>query len=489
MNRTSRTAKERVKAARKKRRSQRGVALIMVVGTITILAVMLTEFQDESSAELSAIITDRDALKAEYLARSGISLSRLLIASEPTIRTAIAPLLMLLGGAGGTPQIPVWEFSDRVLGAFNDDAGGEEFTALAGVNLQEGRNLGIKGGKFELVIVDEDSKLNVNSAAKGDAFSQTRLAQQLVGLMSSEQYKPLFEKRDMDDQYSDALTICSAIIDWTDPDENFFSCDPRATVTASATAAEDSFYNMLKKPYRRKNTAFDSLDELRMVRGVGDDFWATFVDPEPGNPKKRVITVWGQGQVNVNTANAQTVYALICAGAPQATMCIDPEQARSFFMFFSLAKSFTMGAPIFFSPKAFISTMKGQGMLGPILSSLGVEPVQFLSESEMAKMISTESKVFSVYADGVVPGFRRETRVRIHAVVDFRSAPPPGLGAAGMPPPSDAGALGQAQGTLGATTSTQFTATGPDGEPLGQNAMAGALVPNPGGTIVYWRME
>ncbi len=484
---------------RLRRRSRRGIALIMVLAAITILTVLLTEFQDESSAELSGALSDRDALKAEYLARSGINLSRLLIAAEPTIRAAIAPLfLMLSGGKGTAPQIPVWEFSDRVLGAFNDSTGAEEFEALASVDLNEGRNLGIEGGRFEVVIVDEDSKLNVNIAAKGDAFSQTRMAQQLRGLMAGEQYSPLFEERDIDDQFTDRLTMCSAFIDWADPDESYYNCDPRATATASATAPEDTFYQMLDDPYRRKNAAFDSLEELRMVRGVGEDFWATFVDPDPGNPKKRVMTVWGQGKVNVNTANAQTIYAIICAGAPQATLCNDPMQAQTFLMFVTMAKGFTMGAPLFFSPKAFINTMKGKGLVGPMLVGLGIEPVQFLSDAETMKMVSTESKVFSIYADGVVPGFRRETRIRIHTVVDFRSAPPPGIGP-GFVPPGMEGLVGgeggsalpggnpaaKAQPAGGTTTLTP----GASGESLGENAIQGALVPNPGGTIIYWRME
>ncbi len=478
----------------RRRRSRRGVALIIVLAAVTILTVMLAEFQDESSAELSGALSDRDALRAEYMARSGIQLSRLLIAAEPTIRQAVAPLFMMMsGGKGSAPQIPVWEFSDRVLGAFNDTTGHEEFQSLAGVDLTQGRNLGIEGGRFELVIVDEDSKINMNVAARGDAFSQTRMAQQLMGLMAADQYKPLFEERDIDGQFSDSMTLCSALIDWADPDENYYNCDPRSTATASTTAPEDSFYQMLKTPYRRKNAAYDSLEELRMVRGVGDDFWATFVDPEPGNPKKRVMTVWGQGQVNVNTANAQTIWAIVCAGAPLATLCVDPVQAQSFFMFFSMAKGFTMGAPLFFSPKAFVSTMKGQGMIGPILTSLGIEPVQFLSEAETIKMVATESKVFSIYADGVVPGYRRETRVRIHAVVDFRAAPAPGYGPGfvpagmeGMVPGATGGATPGAVPSTG-TGSTQFGADATD--VLGQSAIQGALVPNPGGTIIYWRME
>ena len=51
-----------------------------------------------------------------------------------------------------------------------------------------------------------------------------------------------------------------------------------------------------------------------MVRGVSEDFWSTFIDPDPSNPKKRVVTVWGQGAVNVNTANAQTLLGVVCAG-------------------------------------------------------------------------------------------------------------------------------------------------------------------------------
>lgn len=474
--RTPETPVQRFK--RRRRASKRGVALIMVLAAIAVLTVMLAEFQDEASSELSGALTDRDALKAEYLARSGINLSRLLIAAEPTIRTAISPLFMMLRMK--PPQIPVWEFSDRVLGAFNDEQGGQEFTALAGVDLSQGKNLGIKDGRFEVVIVDEDAKLNVNVAARGDAFSEQRLALQLVGLMMGEQYNPMFEQRDPDGQYSDRSAICSAIIDWADPDENLFNCDMSSSATASSSGSEDAFYSFLKPPYRRKNAAFDSLEELRMVRGISDDFWSTFIDPDPGNPKKRVVTVWGQGAVNVNTANAQTLLAVVCAAGPQSTVCTDPAKAQSFLMVVGLIRGMTAGAPLFGSPKEFIKVLKGQGLLGPMFAALGIEPVQFLSESQAEKMVTTESKVFSIYADGIVPGYQRKTRVRIHTVVDFRAAPAPGYapttGAAGTNP---TGAIGSA------TSATADTSTTGDS----QQGIAAAMAPNPGGSIIYWRME
>ncbi len=50
--------------------------------------------------------------------------------------------------------------------------------------------------------------------------------------------------------------------------------------------AEDDVYSSFPDPYRIKNAPFDSLDELRLVRGVGDDFWSTFVEPNPTIPTR-----------------------------------------------------------------------------------------------------------------------------------------------------------------------------------------------------------
>src|SRR6185503_17838650 len=126
------------------------------------------------------------------------------------------------------------------------------------------------------------------------------------------------------------------IIDWTDPDQEGYLCDP-SSATAQQAAAEDSYYEQLKKPYSRKNAAFDSLEELHMVRGIGDDFWATFVDPDPEDPTKRVVTVWGQGQINVNTANPEALWALVCGNAvPGTPMCVDPAEAAKFLSLMTL---------------------------------------------------------------------------------------------------------------------------------------------------------
>src|SRR5260221_14604990 len=172
----------------------------------------------------------------------------------------------------------------------------------------------------------------------------------------------MFEQRDSDDNFTDRATICGAIIDWADSDEDLNPCDPSSTAPSSR-ANEDISYQLLKKPYFRKNAAFDSLEELHLVRGVSDDFWATFVDPEPEKPKKRVMTVWGQGAVNVNSANAQTLLALVLAGSKKSKMWSDLTEMQNFLMRLTLIRTVTAGIPMFGSGQDFVNAMQGQGKM------------------------------------------------------------------------------------------------------------------------------
>ena len=423
-----------------------------------------------TSASLAAALSERDAIRAEYAAKSAVNISRLLVASEPAVRARIAPLFQLMGR--NPPQIPVWAFADQVLGAFNGGEGANSFAQLAGIDGTLSKNTGMGDVSFEVRIIDEDSKLNLNGAAEGTPLAQDRYGAGFLGLTSPVQYNPLFEETDDDGQFTDRPTMCAAIADWTDLDENVYGCNPLAD-TPTSGGTEDSYYDGLGLPYRRKNAPFDSLEELRLVRGVSDDFWATFVEPDTTDPDSRIMTVWGQSRVNVNTANALTLVAVICANAPEATLCLDPVQLESFVMVVTLLRNAAPGVPLFTSPKGFVTALEGKGPMGPLLTSLGIEPVVFRSKREFRRQISTDSKVFSVYADGVVKGYKRETRVRVHAVVDFRSA----------------GELGAALPGAEPTTVNGEPVEEESSGPPSDEEMAAALASDPAGTVVYYRVE
>jgi general secretion pathway protein K len=473
---TPSAALARLRAARKRARERRGVALVMVLGAITVLTVFLVELQEDTSASLSAALSERDSMRAEYAAKSAVNLGRLLVASEPSVRRALQPLALMMGRKN-LSQIPVWAFSDKLLGPFRGAAGGEAFAEFAGIDSAAALNTGLGDVTFEIRVVDEDSKLNLNIPAEGTPLAQHRYGSGFVGLTLPTQYDALFEAPDGDGQFSDRIAICSAIADWTDFDENQYACNLDDNA-APGGGTEDSFYDGLGLGYRRKNAPFDSLDELRLVRGVSDDFWSTFVDPDPTDPDARVMSVWGQGKVNVNTANAMTLAALVCANAPDAPLCLDPVQLESFIMIVTLVRNAVPGVPIFNTPKGFTNAMEGKGkQLGPIFASLGIEPVVFRSVKELQKQISTESRVFSVYADGIVKGYKRETRVRVHSVIDFRSASE--LGAALEP---------SAAIDPNADPNDPDAQTESGGPPSDEERLK-AAASDPAGVMLYYRLE
>lgn len=464
-------------SARARRRSRRGVALLMVLGTLSVLTVMLTEFQDSASAEFGSSVSARDQLKAEYAARSAVNLTRLLIAAEPTVRAPLAPMLAMMGSK--VEQISVWEFTDVILGAFNDLAGQELFTGMSGLDLSEARNLGMDGAGFTLVVVDEDSKVNFNLAARADSFSQQRMAEQILALIGGIQYNEMFEKLDDEGELNDRQTVCGALIDWADPNTDRSPCDPRSE-SASSAGAEDSFYQLLPRPYGRKNAPYDSLDELRLVRGVSDEFWRTFIQPDPDDPKSRVVTVWGSGPINANTANAQTLLAIACHKAvPDSPLCTEPEQQMQFLATIGMLKTIQAGMPIFGSPGAFVKALQGKGNAGMALAGMGITPLQLLSESEVEKAVSVKSNVFSIYATGMVTSGKRTTRSRVTAVVDFRGAPAPGTAEqfAAMQRAREAGLVDDSA-----------AATDEDGEETtAENSPY--LRPSPGGSVLYFRVD
>jgi type II secretory pathway component PulK len=125
-------------------------------------------------------------------------------------------------------------------------------------------------GAFSLNIIDEERKVNINTA----------------GL---DVLKRLFkEVSSVDDAMSEE--IASAIIDWRDADS-----------ASLALGAENNYYSTLKYPYSCKDARFDILDELLLVRGVTVTIY---------NSVKDHLTIYGQGQVNVNTAPNEVLMAL-----------------------------------------------------------------------------------------------------------------------------------------------------------------------------------
>ena len=442
------------------------MALIMVLAAMSLMFVMAEQTRDEVEVYSLSAAVARDQLIAEAQARSAVGLAAVVLHAEPAIRRAIAPVLtplMALMGRGfqAPPQIPIWEQADLIIGPFRSRDGASAMGELARVDFGAAKNLGGLTGLAPVVIVDEDSRINVNSAIRS-SVAQILLARQLQGLIVNPALNGFFEQRDPDGQFTDRPTLLAGVIDYIDFDEVAFDAQSllATTATAASTAPEDSFFVRLRPPGRRRNAPLDSLEELRMLRGFGDDdLWHAVVDPDPGNPRRRTLTVWGQGAVNVNTANGQTLLALVCAYSPDAPQCSDASQASTFITTITMVQAMTlsMGIPLFTSTQNFIATVQGRPPMGPMLTQLGMRPFTVRDAAGLERSITVESKVFSIYAEAEVGA----AHVRVQAVLDMRpqpEAPAAFMRAAGM------NLAGGTSNGLGVSTT-------------------------PGGSMIYWRED
>ncbi|MCQ9207481.1 MAG: general secretion pathway protein GspK, partial [Omnitrophica bacterium] len=127
-------------------------------------------------------------------------------------------------------------------------------------------------------VEDEERKINMNMSklTQGNKTEYTKILERLLP----------------DPEGEEVLTrndVINAIIDWQDTD-------------GPVGDAENSYYEGLEHPYKCKNSDFDFIEELLLVKGVTPAFFEKIKDS---------ITVYSEGKVNVNTAPAEVLTAIL----------------------------------------------------------------------------------------------------------------------------------------------------------------------------------
>ena len=444
-----------------RRRREKGIALVVATIAITILTIALADMHQNTATSFSLATTQRDRLRAEYMARSGINLTRMLVANEPAIRQAVAPVLGPMLGGRRLPQLPIWSFANEVLQPFCNYEAAQGDREASGIDFSAASGLGDTGATCEILAFAENSKLNLNTPLHlaGDP-GRLNVGMQVFAMTGGYQapspFDPLFEHRDGDGQITTRLDIISALVDWWDFDTQRTVFDPGAGRVESNSGGEDDIYQSFRDPYQVRNAPFDSLEELRLIRGVGDDFWATFVEPDPEDPTTRTVTVYGSGRVHLNEARAEVLLARTCSVIPDQTLCTNPMEAAKFLQIINTARALAP-IPWFSTAQDYIQFLEGGGTgmaLRPMLEGMLGEdndllpaPVTISPERErqMAGLFLTSAAIIFVQGTGRVgncgmgpedeDAIGRCTSVRIRSVINFdRPWTPPPPNAGRMPP-------------------------------------------------------
>lgn len=273
---------------------RRGVSLIIAIMIVSVMMLFTTDLIVNSQVNVRLATTNRDNLKAEYMAKAAMSFVSLFISADLAFKLT---KIQMLGPNAKDAQL-VDSFQDPVF-ALNGfpPIGGETAEMLVGFQEAMGlsavmdsgilEQLQMFDGTFTFKVEDESRKINVNFFHQGRG---TELLMMLEGLFSCPAEKAFLEQKKVTPREL-AYRIKDYIDFKTDADEN------------SGFNDEDEPYTRREPKQRAKNAPLDSLDELRLIEGWDEEIHAVFgphltIWPFQADQDKRTFM-----PINVNTAS------------------------------------------------------------------------------------------------------------------------------------------------------------------------------------------
>lgn len=229
------------------RMNNKGIALVITLLVLTLLLTMILEFNMDMRVEARAAANFRDETEAYYLAKSGINFAIAILEEDSKEDSLNEPRHDSLKEfwAKQVPPVPAGD------------------------------------GTVLVAITDEDSKININKMDKGFGL--------VTGANMREIMSEFLRRLELNDRLKDELP--EAIADWTDENDKELSFN----------SAESSYYEGLDEHYSAKNKPLDSIQELRMIKGMDGDLF---------NKLNKFLTVNSDGWININTAGREVLLSL-----------------------------------------------------------------------------------------------------------------------------------------------------------------------------------
>ncbi len=245
--------------------SDSGIVLIIVLIVTAILTTVVVDliYFTQIDSEISA--NTRDDMKARYIAKSGVNVV-----------------------AGTMKETPLEDLKE-VIGILNNQGG--ESDEIWSIRVPA---LPVGDGNVSLMVIDERSKINLNALVNQ---SSNRIDKQV-----ETELKELFRVLDVDPRKSD-LFIAS-LMNWLDHPIEGGENDQ------DSSGAGADYYAGLENPFNMKDGPLDSVDEIRMIRGMDEEFFDKI---------KNYVTVYpADKKVNFSTASKSVMIATLKGAAVSA---------------------------------------------------------------------------------------------------------------------------------------------------------------------------
>ena len=303
--------------------SESGIALLIALTAITVLSMVVVDFSRQSSLHLNEGTYIRDEVRANILADTALDMTR-------------ACLDRKAWGSLGAFQsmVNLEQLCNMMLGIFirgNIDlpVGGLSvpLDGVDGIKLHQGEVdeveikpeasfiglVGLACPPPNLALIEEQQKqVQARQMRQAQPGSNPLNCPQRVGtvrklrsLFCDPSIAHVFETEQPDGQRYTRADVIGNLIDWVDPDDNRVNIDQYTwTIQEGAGEGEDSYYRDGDERYRSKDSMFDSIEELRLVKGVSDELYFFLKDR---------VSVHASDKINMNTASAEVFAALLQA--------------------------------------------------------------------------------------------------------------------------------------------------------------------------------
>ena len=238
-------------------RKKGGAALIVALWTVLILSLLVGGMAYEMHVEAGITSYARKRLKAMVAARGGVEYAKFLLAKS-------------------------FETS-----AFEQEDESKEATRVLEKNLARG--IGVSAVKV----------------AEGEATAtvdiQPEAGRRNVNKLSDDDWEELLDQAGVPNEQWPDLIDC--FMDWTDADDDH---------RLNGAEEDDAYYK--GQGYAPKNAPLDTVDELLLIKGFTPEIVYGGPAPDPKSPPlqgiARLLTTFGDGKVNVNTASREVLLTL-----------------------------------------------------------------------------------------------------------------------------------------------------------------------------------
>lgn len=272
------TFKERLRynPLRSPTEKKKGVALIMAISSLMLMVYIATEVSRDSLVEYIVNTQELNRIKTYYAARSGMQVALLRV----KIFQQVSRLQLPPGFSRYTDEIWKFQFSwplpiSAEMSSIDKDA------------MQETTQESFMDASYTQTIEDEGTKIDLN-----DLVSPSKTLQQVTKSQILNIFQQKIEDDDTfrnDHQNTRFDELVNHIIDWMSD-----------STTGAGGGDKRQAFSSLGDGYP-PNRGFRTLDELRLVPGMTDEFFNLLA------PK---ITIYGMKAINPNTASREVLKAL-----------------------------------------------------------------------------------------------------------------------------------------------------------------------------------